>query len=219
MENTVIMLQKSLREKFGFQHFLAGQQEIIQRVLASESAVAIFPTGAGKSLCYQLPAIHLAGLTLVVSPLLSLMKDQVDFLVSKTIPAVKLDSGMTREEYQTSLQAARDGKIKILMISVERFKNERFRLQLGRMDISLMVVDEAHCISEWGHNFRPDYLKLPIYQQEFNIPQVLLLTATATPKVTGDMCRKFGIPKENVFITGFFRENLQLRIVPVPADR
>ena len=106
------MLLKSLRETFGFEHFLAGQQEIVQRVLASESAVAIFPTGAGKSLCYQLPALHLPGLTLVVSPLLSLMKDQVDFLVSKNIPAAKLDSGMTREEYLASLQAARDGKIK-----------------------------------------------------------------------------------------------------------
>ena len=218
MEKTDIMLLKSLRETFGFEHFLSGQQEIVQRVLASESAVAIFPTGAGKSLCYQLPALHLPGLTLVVSPLLSLMKDQVDFMLSKNIPAAKLDSGMTREEYLASLQAARNGKTKILMISVERFKNERFRLQLARMDISLMVVDEAHCISEWGHNFRPDYLKLPTYRQEFNIPQVLLLTATATPKVTGDICRRFGIPKENVLTTGFFRPNLQLRIIPAPED-
>ncbi len=212
------MLRESLKARFGFQNFLQGQQEVIQRVLAYESAVAIFPTGAGKSLCYQLPALHLPGITLVVSPLLSLMKDQVEFLESKNIPGVKLDSNMTREDYLNTLQAARDGKVKILMISVERFKNERFRLQLGRMNISLMVVDEAHCISEWGHNFRPDYLKIPTYQREFKIPQVLLLTATATPKVTKDMCRKFGIPEKNVFATGFFRKNLHLRVIPAPSE-
>jgi ATP-dependent DNA helicase RecQ len=217
MPKTDATLEKTLREKFGFQAFLPGQDKVMQRILASESAAAIFPTGAGKSLCYQLPALHLTGLTLVVSPLLSLMKDQVDFLVSKNIPAAKLDSGMTREDYLDTLAAVRAGKLKILMISVERFKNERFRLQLGRMDISLLVVDEAHCISEWGHNFRPDYLKIPAYRQEFNIPQVLLLTATATPQVSDDMGRKFGIPKKNVVTTGFFRPNLQLCIIPTPG--
>lgn len=212
------MIQKTLEDKFGFDDFLQGQREVIQQVLAGVSTAAIFPTGAGKSLCYQLPALHLSGITLVVSPLLSLMKDQLDFLVSKNIPAHKLDSGMSREEYQSALDDARDGKIKILMISVERFKNERFRLQLAKMKISLLVVDEAHCISEWGHNFRPDYLKIPTYRQAFNIPQVLLLTATANPEVKADMCRKFDIPKESVFSTGFFRKNLQLQIVPTPLD-
>jgi ATP-dependent DNA helicase RecQ len=210
------MIQKTLKDKFGFDDFLKGQKEIIEQVVAGTSAAAIFPTGAGKSLCYQLPALYLEGLTLVVSPLLSLMKDQLDFLSSKNIAADKLDSGMSREDYQAALAAARDGKIKILMISVERFKNERFRLQLSKLKISLLVVDEAHCISEWGHNFRPDYLKIPAYRREFEIPQVLLLTATATPAVRDDMCRKFEIAKENIFTTGFFRKNLHLRIVPTP---
>jgi len=205
---------RTLKDRFGFDGFLKGQREVIGRIMAGQSAAAIFPTGAGKSLCYQLPALHLQGLTLVVSPLLSLMKDQLAFLRSKKIPAAKLDSGMERQEYHDTLQGALKGRLKILIISVERFKNERFRLQLGRMKVSLLAVDEAHCISEWGHNFRPDYLKIPIFQKEFDIPQVLLLTATATPRVTDDMARRFAIPKENIFSTGFYRKNLVLRVVP-----
>ena len=213
-------IQHTLNERFGFKHFLNGQQAVIETLLSPASAVAIFPTGAGKSLCYQLPALHFSGLTLVVSPLLSLMKDQIDFLAQKNIPAARLDSGLSRDAQATTLRDARSGKLKILMVSVERFKNERFRLQLARMQISLMVVDEAHCISEWGHNFRPDYLKLPIYKKAFNIPHVLLLTATATPTVARDMCEKFAIPEKNVHTTGFYRANLQLNVVPViPAEK
>ena len=204
----------TLRTRFGFDRFLPGQETVIRKITGSGSAVAIFPTGAGKSLCYQLPALHLPGLTLVVSPLLSLMKDQLDFLVSRNIRAAKLDSAMSRQDYQGALAAARNGQIKILMISVERFKNERFRLQLGQMAISLLVVDEAHCISEWGHNFRPDYLKIPDYRREFNVDQVLLLTATATPKVAEDMCEKFAIDRQNIITTGFFRKNLRLQVTP-----
>lgn len=207
-------IQQTLRQEFGFQHFLNGQQVVIETLLQPASAAAIFPTGAGKSLCYQLPALHLSGLTLVVSPLLSLMKDQVEFLASRNVPAAKVDHSLSREEMAYTLRDARGGKLKILMVSVERFKNERFRLQLQRMQISLLVVDEAHCISEWGHNFRPDYLKLPIYQKVFNVPHVLLLTATATPMVIKDMCDKFGLPEENVFSTGFFRKNLHLNVIP-----
>ncbi|MBI9082411.1 MAG: ATP-dependent DNA helicase RecQ [Desulfobacterales bacterium] len=204
----------TLRQCFGFDRFLQGQEAVIHKIAAGGSAVAIFPTGAGKSLCYQLPALLLPGLTLVVSPLLSLMKDQLDFLVSRNIAAAKLDSAMSRQDYQAALGAARNGRIKILMVSVERFKNERFRLQLRQMAISLLVVDEAHCISEWGHNFRPDYLKIPDYRREFHIDQVLLLTATATPKVAEDMCEKFAIGRQNVITTGFFRKNLRLQVAP-----
>jgi ATP-dependent DNA helicase RecQ len=206
------MLKKQLQKHFGFNTFLKGQEEVIRKVMDHQSAAAIFPTGAGKSLCYQLPAMLLPGMTLVVSPLLSLMKDQLDFLQSHGIPAARLDSTLAKDEYNAILESAKNGELKILMIAVERFKNERFRSHLQKMKVSLLVVDEAHCISEWGHNFRPEYLKLPAYQKEFGINQTLLLTATATTQVRDDMCAKFNILKDNVFVTGFYRDNLFLQI-------
>ena len=209
------MLKKPLQKHFGFNSFLKGQEEVIRKVLERQSAAAIFPTGAGKSLCYQLPAILLPGMTLVVSPLLSLMKDQLDFLLESNIPAARLDSTLQKNEYNAILDRAQNDELKILMISVERFKNERFRFHLGKMNVTLLVVDEAHCISEWGHNFRPEYLKLPDYQKEFKIEQTLLLTATATERVIDDMCAKFNILKDHVFVTGFYRENLFLQITPI----
>ena len=213
------MLTKKLHTFFGFREFKPGQQEVISHIIAGESAAAIFPTGAGKSLCYQLSAMLLPHLTLVVSPLLSLMKDQIDFLQQHNIPAARLDSTLTANEYSEVIRKARDGELKILMISVERFKNERFHSHLKRMKISLLVVDEAHCISEWGHNFRPDYLKLPHYQKAISIRQVLLLTATATEQVISDMCRKFHIPRKNVTVTGFYRENLFIQVTPAEESR
>lgn len=208
------MLKEQLQEYFGFNSFLKGQETVIGKVLDRQSAAAIFPTGAGKSLCYQLPAMILPGMTLVVSPLLSLMKDQLDFLRKNDIPAARLDSTLDKTEYNTILENAKNNELKILMISVERFKNERFRFHLGKMNVALLVVDEAHCISEWGHNFRPEYLRLPDYQKEFNIRQILLLTATATARVIDDMCGKFDITRENVTVTGFYRSNLFLQITP-----
>ncbi|CAB1060511.1 ATP-dependent DNA helicase RecQ [Olavius sp. associated proteobacterium Delta 1] len=212
------MLKQQLQKYFKFSSFLKGQKSVIRAVLDHQSAAAIFPTGAGKSLCYQLPAMLLPGLTLVVSPLLSLMKDQLDFLLANNIPAARLDSTLARDEYNTILESAKSGELKILMVSVERFKNERFRTQLDKMNVTLLVVDEAHCISEWGHNFRPEYLKLPDYQEEFKIAQTLLLTATATERVMDDMCAKFSILKQNVFVTGFYRDNLFLQVTPTAAS-
>ena len=212
------MLKKDLQKHFGFNRFLKGQKEVIRKVLDHQSAAAIFPTGAGKSLCYQLPAMILPGMTLVVSPLLSLMKDQLDFLLGKNIPAARLDSTLGRNEYNATLEKAENSRLKMLMISVERFKNERFRFHLKKMNVSLLVIDEAHCISEWGHNFRPEYLKLPDYQKEFKIEQTLLLTATATEPVIEDMCGKFNILKKNVFVTGFYRDNLFLQISSTAAS-
>lgn len=211
-------IEEILHNQFGFEGFKHGQRQVVQAIVDGKSAAAIFPTGAGKSLCYQLPAILEQGMALVVSPLLSLMKNQIDFLKSKDIPAAKLDSGMSPDEYRNTLEAARMGQLKILMIAVERFKNERFRTQLRQMNVSLLVVDEARCISEWGHNFRPDYLKIPLYQKDFGIEKVLLLTATATPAVINDMCNKFSIRRGNVVQTGFYRENLFLRSRPVADD-
>ncbi|MEZ8107003.1 RecQ family ATP-dependent DNA helicase [Vibrio cortegadensis] len=208
------MVEQTLKQYFGFDSLRKGQSDVIHHVLEGHSAAAIFPTGSGKSLCYQLPAIELPHLTLVISPLLALMKDQLQFLHSKGIAAASIDSSQEREQTQQVMQAVRNGEIKILMISVERLKNERFRHFISQIPMSLLVVDEAHCISEWGHNFRPDYLKLPQYQQALKIPQVLLLTATATPNVIEDMQSKFAIQKEHITITGFYRSNLDLAISP-----
>jgi ATP-dependent DNA helicase RecQ len=209
------MYQQSLAAVFGFQHLRPGQQRVVEAVLAGRSAAAIFPTGSGKSLCYQLPALHLPHLTLVVSPLLALMQDQLAFLHARGISAASIDSAQSREDASAVMTRAKSGELKILMISVERLKNERFRHFIAQVPISLLLIDEAHCISEWGHNFRPDYLKLPDYQRQFRIPQVLLLTATATPQVVADMQQKFAIAADDVVTTGFYRANLNLLVEPV----
>lgn len=205
----------TLSRVFGFTQLRPGQQRVVEAVLAGRSAAAIFPTGSGKSLCYQLPALHLPHLTLVVSPLLALMQDQLAFLHARGISAASIDSAQSREQTAETMAKAKSGELKILMISVERLKNERFRHFISQVPISLLVVDEAHCISEWGHNFRPDYLKLPDYQRQFGIPQVLLLTATATPPVIADMQKKFAIAAADVVTTGFYRANLNLLVEPV----
>ncbi|MFO2466169.1 RecQ family ATP-dependent DNA helicase [Pseudomonas sp. 15FMM2] len=204
-----------LQQVFGYPQFRPGQEAAVSAVLAGRSAAAIFPTGSGKSLCYQLSAVLLPHLTLVVSPLLALMQDQLGFLQRHGISAGSIDSAQSREDGNDVMARARSGELKILMISVERLKNERFRNFLQTVPISLLVVDEAHCISEWGHNFRPDYLKLPDYQRQFRIPQALLLTATATPKVIADMQAKFAIAADDVITTGFYRSNLNLLVEPV----
>jgi ATP-dependent DNA helicase RecQ len=209
------MIEQTLKQTFGYDGFRPGQDQAIRAVVAGRSAAAIFPTGSGKSLCYQLPALLLPHLTLVVSPLLALMQDQLAFLHRHGIAAASIDSAQSREQASATMARAKSGELKILMISVERLKNERFRNFISQVPISLLVVDEAHCISEWGHNFRPDYLKLPDYQRQFNIPQVLLLTATATPPVIADMQSKFAIAPDDVVTTGFYRPNLNLLVEPV----
>ncbi|MDN7130882.1 RecQ family ATP-dependent DNA helicase [Halomonas sp. MC140] len=211
--------QQTLKAVFGFDDFRGGQQAVVSRVLEGHSTAAIFATGAGKSLCYQLPALHLPHLTLVVSPLLALMQDQLAFLTRHGVAAASIDSTQDRETARDIMERAKSGELKILMVSVERLKNERFRHFLRQVQISLLVVDEAHCLSEWGHNFRPDYLKLPDYQRDFAIPQVLLLTATATPAVIADMRDKFAIAPDNVVTTGFYRPNLELLVAPALQDR
>ena len=212
------MIQQTLKDVFGYNDFRPGQRPVIEAIVAGRSAAAIFPTGSGKSLCYQLPALHLPRLTLVISPLLALMQDQLAFLARHSIAAASIDSGQSREETAAVMEGVTRGDIRILMVSVERLKNERFRAFIRRVPISLLVIDEAHCISEWGHNFRPDYLKLPDYRHEFNIPQVLLLTATATPRVIADMRERFDIAENDVTATGFYRPNLNLEVAPVPAE-
>ncbi|MFZ8198384.1 RecQ family ATP-dependent DNA helicase [Alteromonas portus] len=204
-----------LQQLFGFSAFREGQKEAVDSLLSGHSTLAIFPTGSGKSLCYQFVATQLPHLTLVVSPLLALMKDQLAFLHSKGIAAASIDSTLTPEQNKQVMNDVRSGRCKILMVSVERFKNERFRQFIESVQVSMLVIDEAHCISEWGHNFRPDYLKLPAYQKELNIPLVLLLTATATKKVKEDMSARFNIAPANIIQTGFYRPNLNLYVRPV----
>ncbi|WP_432715642.1 RecQ family ATP-dependent DNA helicase [Vibrio sinaloensis] len=211
---SIEQIDATLQTYFGFEDLRTGQRPVIETVLTGRSCAAIFPTGSGKSLCYQLPALMLPHLTLVISPLLALMKDQLAFLQQRNICAASIDSSQSREETQAVIEQARSGELKVLMISVERLKNERFRHFIKQIPISLLVVDEAHCISEWGHNFRPDYLKLPSYQKEFAIPQCLLLTATATEAVIKDMQSKFAINKQDVVTTGFYRSNLDLTVIP-----
>jgi len=199
---------------FGFESFLEGQEEVISRIVDGRSVLAVFPTGQGKSLCYQLSALHLPGLTLVVSPLVALMKDQVDFLIRVGISAARLDSSLTSQELDTVKRKLDTGKLKLLYVAPERFANERFIEKIRRLSISLMVIDEAHCISEWGHNFRPNYLKLARFVHAFRIPTVLALTATATPKVASNIQNVFGIQDDDYIYTGFYRPNLTLRFTP-----
>jgi len=201
-----------LKTQFGFDSFRDGQLETIEILLAGRSAAAIFPTGSGKSLCYQLTALLLPGLTLVVSPLLALMKDQIDSLQAKGVLAERLDSSLTEEKYREVSNAIRGGHLKMLFVSPERLTNERFLNLIRGQQISLLAVDEAHCISAWGHNFRPDYLKLAKAVESLGVERVLALTATATPKVSNDMAAAFQIFPADVVNTGFYRPNLEFRV-------
>src|SRR5438477_260225 len=206
-----------LAARFGFDAFRPGQERIVEALLAGRSALAVFPTGAGKSLCYQLPALLLDGLAIVVSPLIALMKDQIDFLQRSGIDAARLDSSLDAAEQREISDRLRAGALKLLYVAPERFNNERFLAQLARTRISLFAVDEAHCISEWGHNFRPDYLKLAERARELGAERVLALTATATPAVVADIRAGFGIEEADAVVTGFYRPNLMLLTTPVSA--
>ncbi|WP_244227437.1 RecQ family ATP-dependent DNA helicase [Corallococcus aberystwythensis] len=208
-----------LRERFGLESFRPGQREVLTALLKPQgSALAVFPTGGGKSLCYQLPALLLEGLTVVVSPLIALMKDQIDALERKGIRAARLDSSLSLEEAREVTESLRDGTLKLLYVAPERFNNERFMGLLSELQISLFAVDEAHCVSEWGHNFRPDYLKLAQAARTLQAERILALTATATPQVVHDICEGFGIPESHAVVTGFYRNNLTLETTPTGVE-
>jgi ATP-dependent DNA helicase RecQ len=206
-----------LRERFGFSAFRPGQRDVLQALSEHGAALGVFPTGAGKSLCYQLPALRLDGLTVVVSPLVALMKDQIDSLRGRGIEAARLDSSLASTEVEEVNRRLSEGTLKLLYVAPERFNNERFLATLGRTTIALFAVDEAHCISEWGHNFRPDYLKVAEISRQVGAQRVLGLTATATPEVVRDICAAFRIPASCAIVTGFYRPNLTLLTTPTRA--
>lgn len=208
-----------LSEKFGYTQFRNGQEEIIQKVLQKQNVLGIMPTGGGKSICYQLPALVLEGLTLVISPLISLMKDQVDSLNEVGIPAAFINSTLSNLEMNERVRKAARGEIKLLYVAPERLESADFRELLRYVPIELLAVDEAHCISQWGHDFRPSYLKLAETIANFDQqPTVIALTATATPQVAEDISNLLHISKENEIKTGFARENLAFQVVKDQKD-
>jgi ATP-dependent DNA helicase RecQ len=215
---TIDSALETLQERFGHDAFRNGQEPVIRALLEGRSALAVFPTGGGKSLCYQLPALLLDGLTLVVSPLIALMKDQVDALSARGVAAARLDSTLTFEEAGEVYERLRQGSLKLLYVAPERLASESFRQRLNRLPIALVAIDEAHCISEWGHNFRPDYLKLARLFRELKVPRVLALTATATPEVATDIRKEFEIAETDHVQLSFHRPNLDLRVTPVAAN-
>lgn len=206
-------LASSLQAHFGFPSFRAGQEGAIQSLLNRQHTLAIMPTGAGKSLIYQFAALQLEGITLVISPLIALMKDQVDALNRRGIPATFINSAITVSEQKERLALLPHGKYKLLYVAPERLRSVNFLQSLQSLPLSLLAVDEAHCISEWGHDFRPDYLHIAEARKTLGNPLTAALTATATPKVQSDIVRLLGLPEStNRIITGFNRPNLTLEV-------
>jgi len=204
--------QAVLKEKFGYDHFREGQADVIESLLAGTNVLAIMPTGGGKSLCYQIPALMLPGLTLVVSPLISLMKDQVDALNENGIPATFINSTLTQGEVQERFNQAARGEVKLLYVSPERLDSDYFLADLAELTIDLIAVDEVHCISQWGHDFRPSYLRLTdTIQSMRQRPTIVALTATATSQVAADIMQRLNIQHE--VKTGFSRQNLAFQVV------
>lgn len=206
-------LEAILKEEFGYDTFRIGQKELIEKVLSGEKAMGIMPTGGGKSICYQLPATVLPGVTLVVSPLISLMKDQVDSLNEVGIPATFLNSTVEWHDREERMRYIETGAVKLLFVAPEKIVNDEFYSWLSQLDISLIAIDEAHVLSSWGHDFRSSYLEMiPSLKKLPGNPAWLALTATATQQVQDDLAGILDIPEQNIIKTGFKRSNLTLKI-------
>src|SRR6478672_4761161 len=205
-------LLHQLRHRFGFETFRHGQREVMDAVLAKRDVLAVMPTGQGKSLCFQLPATLTPGLTVVISPLIALMKDQVDALRTRGITASAYHSGQSQLERDRVLQDMRLGKLRLLYLAPERMQHDWFMRQVRLVGPSLLVVDEAHCISHWGHDFRPDYLRLGELRRQLDSPPCLALTATATARVQQDIHDKLEFRQPLTVITGFRRPNLRFAV-------
>lgn len=211
------MLKKAeaiLQQYFGYEHFRDGQMQSILYTLQGQSSLCVMPTGGGKSICYQVPALMLGGVTLVISPLISLMQDQVTTLCMAGIPAAFINSTLTAQEVEETMQLVYAGQIRLLYIAPERLENDYFCQQLAQLYVPLIAVDEAHCISQWGHDFRPSYRVINQLLVLWNKkPIVLALTATATPAVRQDICRLLHIDETHTILTGFARDNLSFSVV------
>ncbi len=207
----------ALKRYFNYDSFLDNQEQVVQDILTGSDWCVIMPTGAGKSLCYQLPILMRPGYGIIVSPLISLMKDQVDALNARNIPAGYINSTVSFSDQILTLDAVRQGDLKLLYVAPERFHLHSFRQLLEDTPPSMMVIDEAHCISQWGHDFRPSYLAIGPVIEEFNIPQVCAFTATATPRVREDICEQLHRPDMQLAVAGFKRPNLAFRVIDCPT--
>jgi ATP-dependent DNA helicase RecQ len=211
-------LRRSLRRTFGLERLRPGQAQVIGSVLDGHDTLAVMPTGAGKSLCYQLPALHLAGTTIIVSPLIALMKDQVDKLRELGLDAVQVNSTLTRRDEAEAIRRIEEERSDFVFTTPERLADPRFLDTLRDTTIDFVVIDEAHCISQWGHDFRPTYLALRQALAELGDPPVLALTATATDEVVDDIRRQLGRPDMRLHVTGIYRPNLHFEVEHVSGD-
>lgn len=209
-EKNKLILEKELEKYFSFSKFRPGQKEIIESIIAGKDVVALMPTGGGKSLCFQFPAILSGGISIVISPLIALMQDQVDALNARGIAAVYINSALTSEEISQHFRDIQAGKIKIIYVAPERFGNREFQDIFSNLEVYLLAVDEAHCVSQWGHDFRPDYLAVKDYIAMLKKrPIVAAFTATATPEVKDDIIERLALIEPDVFVRGFDRPNLK----------
>jgi ATP-dependent DNA helicase RecQ len=210
---------EALKRYFGFDDFLDGQEEVVDQIVSGRDGLVVMPTGGGKSLCYQLPALCFEGVSLVVSPLIALMKDQVDALVARGIAATMINSTLSWEEQKERLQGIREGRWKLVYVAPERFRAESFLNALQGIKVELFAVDEAHCLSQWGHDFRPDYLRLGKALEKIGRPQCVALTATATPIVRADIIQVLQLREGFEQVSGFARPNLSLNICTADSNQ